>query len=457
MMTARKGIKQLDMTQGRPAGLLISFAIPIFLGNVFQQLYNIMDSVIVGRFVGADALAAVGVCSGPYSVFVGLNMGLSTGVGILVAQLYGAGKEEQIKKVVANALILLMASALITGGLGFVLAEKLLVLLGTPESVMDRALIYMRTVFVSILGMALYHCVNGILRALGDSRTPLFFLALSSVLNIVLDVCFVTVVRWDVFGVAFATLLSQLIAAGAGLIYARKKYECFRFPLSQLRPHRAVLQKLLYTGLPLALQSSTINISAAVLQGFVNSFGETVVAANTIINKFDNLNNMPLSSLSMALSTYTGQNVGAGQKKRVQSGYRVGWMMAIAYSVLVFVVGHVFGGMFADFFVQGEPEVRSYSVLGIGILSCGVLALSMIYVNRSILNGAGDTGFALFNGTVEIVGRIGFAWLYTVVLQIGPAGLWLTAVSNWLLTGLVCQARYLSGVWKRKGEAQQEG
>ena len=337
------------------------------------------------------------------------------------------------------------------------LAEKLLVLLGTPESVMDRALIYMRTVFVSILGMALYHCVNGILRALGDSRTPLFFLALSSVLNIVLDVCFVTVVRWDVFGVAFATLLSQLIAAGAGLIYARKKYECFRFPLSQLRPHRAVLQKLLYTGLPLALQSSTINISAAVLQGFVNSFGETVVAANTIINKFDNLNNMPLSSLSMALSTYTGQNVGAGQKKRVQSGYRVGWMMAIAYSVFVFVVGHVFGGMFADFFVQGEPEVRSYSVLGIGILSCGVLALSMIYVNRSILNGAGDTGFALFNGTVEIVGRIGFAWLYTVVLQIGPAGLWLTAVSNWLLTGLVCQARYLSGVWKRKGEAQQEG
>lgn len=445
------------MTQGRPAGLLISFAIPIFLGNVFQQLYNIMDSVIVGRFVGADALAAVGVCSGPYSVFVGLNMGLSTGVGILVAQLHGAGKEEQIKKVVANTLILLMVSALITGGLGFVLAEKLLVLLGTPESVMDRALIYMRTVFVSILGMALYHCVNGILRALGDSRTPLFFLALSSVLNIVLDVCFVTVVRWDVFGVAFATLLSQLIAAGAGLIYARKKYECFRFPLSQLRPHRAVLQKLLYIGLPLALQSSTINISAAVLQGFVNSFGETVVAANTIINKFDNLNNMPLSSLSMALSTYTGQNVGAGQKKRVQSGYRVGWMMAIAYSVFVFVVGHVFGGMFADFFVQGEPEVRSYSVLGIGILSCGVLALSMIYVNRSILNGAGDTGFALFNGTVEIVGRIGFAWLYTAVLQIGPAGLWLTAVSNWLLTGLVCQARYLSGIWKRKGEAQQEG
>lgn len=456
MLTARKGIKQMDMTQGRPAGLLISFAIPIFLGNVFQQLYNIMDSVIVGRFVGADALAAVGVCSGPYSVFVGLNMGLSTGVGILVAQLYGAGKEEQIRKVVANALILLLASALITGGLGFVLAEKLLVLLGTPESVMDRALIYMRTVFVSILGMALYHCVNGILRALGDSRTPLFFLALSSVLNIVLDVCFVTVVRWDVFGVAFATLLSQLIAAGAGLIYARKKYECFRFPLSQLRPQRAILQKLLYTGLPLALQSSTINISAAVLQGFVNSFGETVVAANTIINKFDNLNNMPLSSLSMALSTYTGQNVGAGKKKRVQSGYRVGWMMAIAYSVFVFVIGHVCGGMFADFFVQGEPEVRSYSVLGIGILSCGVTALSMIYVNRSILNGAGDTGFALFNGTVEIAGRIGFAWLYTVMLQIGPAGLWLTAVSNWLLTGLVCQARYLSGVWKRKGEAQQE-
>ena len=439
MLMARKSAKQMDMTKGKPAGLLISFAIPIFLGNVFQQLYNIMDSVIVGRFVGADALAAVGVCSGPYSVFVGLHMGLSTGVGILVAQLHGARKEEQIKTVVANALVLLMASAVLTGGLGFLLADKLLVLLGTPEAVMGRALIYMRTVFVSILGMALYHCVNGILRALGDSRTPLVFLAISSILNIVLDVCFVTVVEWDVFGVAFATLLSQLIAAGAGLIYARKKYECFQFPLPRLKPHRAVL-------------SSTINISAAVLQGFVNSFGETVVAANTIINKFDNLNNMPLSSLSMALSTYTGQNVGAGEKKRVQSGYRVGWSMAVIYSVLVFVIGHTCGGIFADFFVQGEPEVRSFSVMGIGILSCGVLALSMIYVNRSILNGAGDTGFALFNGSVEIVGRIGFAWLYTAVLQIGPAGLWLTAVSNWLLTGLVCQARYCSGVWKKKGD-----
>ena len=185
MLTARKGTKQLDMTKGSPAGLLISFAIPIFLGNVFQQLYNIMDSVIVGRFVGADALAAVGVCSGPYSVFVGLNMGLSTGVGILVAQLHGARKEEQIKRAVANALILLMASAVLTGGLGFLLADPLLRLLGTPEAVMGRAVIYMRTVFVSILGMALYHCVNGILRALGDSRTPLIFLALpaSSILS----------------------------------------------------------------------------------------------------------------------------------------------------------------------------------------------------------------------------------------------------------------------------------
>mgnify|MGYP001623067317 FL=1 len=189
MLMARKSAKQMDMTKGKPAGLLISFAIPIFLGNVFQQLYNIMDSVIVGRFVGADALAAVGVCSGPYSVFVGLNMGLSTGVGILVAQLHGARKEEQIKTVVANALVLLMASAVLTGGLGFLLADKLLVLLGTPEAVMGRALIYMRTVFVSILGMALYHCVNGILRALGDSRTPLVFLAISSILNIVLCHC----------------------------------------------------------------------------------------------------------------------------------------------------------------------------------------------------------------------------------------------------------------------------
>lgn len=442
--------KQLDMVQGKPGRILILFAIPIFLGNVFQQFYNIMDTVIVGRFVGADALAAVGVCGSPYGVFVSLNMGLSTGIGIVVSQLFGARQEESIKKTVINALILNGAFAVLTGGIGMLLSSQLLRIMGTPEAIFDSAVVYMRVIFASTLGMSVYNCIAGILRALGDSKTPLYFLIASSILNIVLDVVFVTIFPWGVFGVGFATLLVQLLSAVAVFIYARKKYPYFYFSPGEIKSDIAVIKKLLMTGMPLGLQSSTICLSGAVLQGFVNSFGETVIAANTVINKFDNILNMPLGSLSMALSTYTGQNMGAGRVDRIKEGYKTSWIMAVIYSVLIFIIGHTCAVPFINLFVSGEPEVLAYGIKGIAIFSSGVISLSMIYINRSILNGSGDTGFAMTNGAVEIVGRVGFACLYVTLLKMGPEGLWYTAISNWTLTGLVCLARYASGVWKKK-------
>lgn len=443
-------VSDRDMTHGKPAGLLIGFAVPIFIGNVFQQFYNITDSVIVGRFLGADALAAVGLCGCPYGVFISLNMGLSTGIGIVISQLFGAKQEEQIKAMVINAFLLILATSFLIGGAGFFLAPGILKLLGTPEAIMFRSMVYMRTVFVGTLGMAVYGCIAGILRALGDSRTPLLFLVFSSILNIVLDVLFVALMPLDVFGAALATLLSQFISAIVCFLYARRKYDCFNFGMQDLSPDREIIKKLLKAGLPIALQSSTISFSGMVLQGFVNSFGEDVIAANTVVGKFDNLINMPLGSLSMALSTYTGQNTGAGDLQRVKAGYKAACGIAVVYSILIFAAGHVGCRAFVEFFVTGSPEVCLYGVQGIRLLSCGVIALSMIYINRSVLNGAGDVTFAMFNGIVEVFGRVGFAWIYTSVLAVGARGLWLTAVSNWLLTGSVCLLRYISGVWKKK-------
>lgn len=442
--------KQLDMTQGRPGKILITFAIPILLGNIFQQFYNIVDSIIVGRFVGADALAAVGVCGAPYGVFVSLNMGLASGIGIMVSQLFGAKQEERIKKAVINAFILIAVSAALTSILGFCFSPQLLNLLGTPESIYADALVYMKVTFAGMLGMAIYNCAAGILRALGDSKTPLYFLIFSSLLNIILDILFVTIIPLGVFGVGLATLIGQLVSAIAVLIYARKKYSYFAFELSEIRADKTLIYKLLMAGLPLGLQSSTICLSGAVLQGFVNGFGETVIAANTVINKFDNILNMPLNSLAMALSTYTGQNMGAKKVERIRSGYRTAWVMAIIYSSLIFVIGHTCAEGFMHMFVEGEPEVIAYGVKGIGIFSSAVISLSMIYIHRSILNGSGDTGFALVNGFTEIVGRVGFAYLFVTIMQIGPQGLWYTAIANWTLTGLVCLARYMTGTWKQK-------
>ena len=444
--------KQLDMTQGSPGKVLLLFALPVFLGNVFQQLYNILDSVIVGRFVGADALAAVGACGSPYGVFIALNMGLATGIGIYISQLFGAKQEQRIRMAVVNALILMIISALLIILVGIILTPALLRVLGTPESIMDRAVIYMRITFLSTLGMAVYNCIAGILRAVGDSRTPLLFLILSSVLKIGLNLLFVAAIPMDVAGVALSTLAAYLICAVLVFLYARSKYSYFRFSLSEIRMNPGMQKSLLIAGMPLGLQNSTISMSGAVLQGFVNSFGATVVAANTVIVKFDNLLNMPLSSLGMALSTYTGHNIGAGKEDRVKKGYYVSWIMAAVYSVLVYFVGHsqVFGEMFVKLFVENEPEIMTYGIRGMAIFSTGVLFLSMIYNNRSVLNGAGDTAFAMVVGLVEVAGRVGFAFLFVTVMKIGPEGLWYTAIANWTLTGIVCMLRYLSGKWKLK-------
>ena len=443
-------MKQLDMTQGRAGKILITFAIPILLGNIFQQFYNIVDSVIVGRFVGAEALAAVGICAAPYGVFISLNMGLSSGIGIVISQLFGAKMEDRIRKTVVNALLLTVVAAVLTGGVGLLLSPQLLNLLGTPEGIFRESVVYMRVVFASTLGMAVYNCIAGILRALGDSKTPLYFLILSSLLNILLDIVFVTILPWGVFGVGLATLLGQLTSAVAVFIYARKKYIYFAFRKEEIQWDGQIIQKLLNAGLPLGLQSSTICLSGAVLQGFVNSFGETVIAANTVIVKFDNILNMPLQSLAMALSTYTGQNMGAKKLDRIKIGYRTAWVMAVIYSGLIFIIGHTCGEGFLHMFVKDEPQVIEYGIRGIAIFSSAVISLSMIYIHRSILNGAGDTKFALVNGFTEILGRVGFAYLFVVVMQIGPEGLWYTAIANWTLTGLVCLARYLTGTWKQK-------
>lgn len=442
--------KQIDMTQGNPVKLLLYFALPILAGNVFQQFYNIMDSIIVGQFVGPNALAAVGICTSPYGVFVSFTSGMATGIGIVTSQFFGGGQSQKIRQVVINSCYLMLLVSLLSGGLGIVLAPWLLRLLGTPEAIYGQALIYMRLMFISTVGMAYYNCFSGILRALGDSKTPLYILIFSSILNIALNVLFVTVVRWGVFGVGLATVIGQAASAVVTYLTARKRYEYFQFGLSEMKRDTLLMGRLFRMGIPLALQGATISLSGTILQSFINGFGETVIAAHTVVVKFDNILNMPLHSLSMAQSTYTGQNAGAGRLDRIKKGYHAIWTISIFYATLIFLIGHTCAGIFVNMFVSDDAQVMSYGVRGIAIYSSAVLGLSMIYANRSVLNGAGDTTFALINGAVEIAGRLGFALLFIKLLKIGPEGIWYTTIANWTLTGIVCQIRYSSGVWKKK-------
>ena len=299
-------------------GHIVKFTLPLLLGNLFQQLYNMVDSVVVGNFVGANALAAVGTCGSMNFLFFSLSSGLAIGIGIIVAQFFGAGDEKNVRNTIANSIYVLTGASLLVSILGIALCPAILRLLQTPDTIIGDSVVYMRTTCAGILFIAAYNGVAAMLRALGDSKTPLYFLILSSIINVVLDLVFVLVMEWGVFGVAFATVIAQAASAVCCIVYAYHKVEYFRLTKEQLQPKPQIIEKSIRLGVPIALQNSMIAVSCMVLQGVVNTFGETIMASYTIVGRIEQVVQQPFSSLGTALTTYSGQNMGAGKPQRVK-------------------------------------------------------------------------------------------------------------------------------------------
>lgn len=435
-----------SMTEGNPAKLILLFTLPMLIGNLFQQFYNMADSVIVGRYVGANALAAVGATGSINFLFFSLSAGIALGVGVIVSQAFGAGKPDMVEKSIANGMYLLLLVSLIFSILGVVLSRTILVLLDTPEVILDDAVLYMQVTCAGILAIAVYNGVASILRALGDSKTPLYFMLIACVINIVLDLIFVIQFEWAVFGAAFATVIAQVLSAIGVSVYALHKVSFFRIK----REHRAlrmdIVAKCFRLGMPIALQNSMIAVSCVFLQKVVNSFGENVVAANTALGRIEQLVQQPFGSLGAALTTYTGQNIGAGKIERVKRGYRVGLLSVVAISLVMLIPGQFFGREIVGFFVQDE-EVIAIGARGLAITSWFYFFLGMIYVARSVLNGVGDAMYAMINGVMEIVGRIGFAIPLTMIPFIGMWGIFFTTGFTWAITGIVSMYRYAQGKW----------
>ncbi len=444
-----------DMTVGSPVKHIITFALPLLFGNLFQQLYNMVDSVVVGNFVGKNALAAVGTCGSMNFLFFSLSSGLAIGIGIIVAQYFGAKDEKNVRSTIANSFYVLVAAALTVSVLGMLLAPALLRLLATPENIIGDSITYMRTTCAGITAIALYNGVASILRALGDSKTPLYFLILSSIVNVILDLTFVLAFGMGVFGVALATILSQAISAVTSLIYAHRKVPYFRLSAEELKPHREIIVKSFRLGVPVALQNSMIAISCMVLQGAVNSFGDTVMAAFTITNRIEQIVQQPYSSLGAAITTYAGQNMGAGEIGRVKQGFRQSVLIALAFSMALIPVMYLFGHGIVGFFVR-EEEVVDIGYRALRITSLCYFWLGMIYVPRALLNGCGDTGFSMLNGISEVVCRILYSWIFIHIFSIGYWGIWITTAATWITTAAVCVARYAQGKWRQKGIAVRE-
>lgn len=447
-----------DMTVGSPAKHILAFAVPLFIGNVFQQFYNMVDSVIVGNFVGPNALAAVGTCGSMNFFCFSLSSGLAVGIGIIVAQFFGAKDFKNVRSTIGNAIYVLGLASIVVSIFGFTMCPYILRLLQCPETIIGDSILYMRTTCCGIIFIAFYNGVASILRAFGDSKSPLYFLILSSIVNLILDLLFVILCGWGVFGVALATCISQAISAVASLIYAWKKVPYFRVSKDELKPHGVIIGNSFKIGMPVALQSCLISISMMVLQGVVNTFGETIMAAYTIVMRVEQLIQQPYSSIGAAITNYSGQNIGAGEIQRVKKGFRRGTIIVLIFSIMVLPIFFFLGKNIIGLFVK-DPEVIRIGAIALRITSPFYFMLGMIYVPRAILNGCGDTMFAMINGITEVICRIGFAPILTKIaaitifgltVPIGFWGVWLTTGLTWLFTGIVCTVRYETGIWKKK-------
>ncbi|HIX98245.1 MATE family efflux transporter [Faecalicatena fissicatena] len=438
-----------DMTKGSPFKLLLSFSIPLLIGSLFQQFYTMADSIIVGKFVGADALASIGACSSVIYLLFSLFLGLSAGIGIVISQYFGAGDGSTVRKGIACSVYILLAASILLTLIGLTLARPILTFLGTPEEIMQDAAVYFQITSGGIVAVAFYNGISSILRALGDSRTPLIFLALAALLNVGLDLLFVTVFHMGVAGAALATAIAQFSSACACLVFSLKTNPYFHIKREEFRPDTGLIRRMMHIGLPLALQNAMIAFSCVMLQSVINSFGTMIMAVFTATNRIENLVNQIYIAANTALSNYTAQNLGAGNTDRVRAGTRCCIQITVGFSLLMVLVMYLCGHMFMGWFVT-DRQVIETGAQALKLISLFFVFWGLLYVFRGILNGAGNAGFALVSGILEVVGRMGCAFLLTSIPFIGQWGIWLAEGLTWILVSAAGAICYFRGKWTQK-------
>ena len=432
----------MNMTEGGITGLLIRFSIPMLMGNLFQQLYNIVDSIIVGKLVGADALAAVGVTGPMGFFFFALCNGIGAGGGIVTSQSFGSGDTKNVKSCITNVGYIMIAFPFVVGIAAFFLSGPLLRLLDTPSDIFPEAFIYLRITCIGLVFVSVYNYISSMLRALGDSKTPLYFLIFSCILNIFLDLLFVKTFGMGVFGAGVATLISQFISGAACIVFAFQTNEYFRLSKADMKVNPEVIRRSVKIGVPLSLQFSLIAISTMALQRVVNTFGAVAVAAFTATSRVEQLIHQPYQTLNAALSTFSGQNFGARKMDRLLKGYKKGMKLMVIFTVLMLLVMQIFPKQITSIFIN-EPDVIEMGAMSLKITSWFYFFLGLIYTVRGVLNGVGDSFFALYNGIIEVIGRFTFPILMTMIPFFGVWGIWWSVGVVWLLSGVTAWGRYL--------------
>lgn len=433
--------KNLDMTQGEPARLLVLFAIPMLIGGIFQLMYNMTDTLVVGRFAGVDALAAIGATGSTTSLIMMLGQGLTNAVSVVISQAEGAGRQDRMKSCVAHAVYLVLAGSLVLGLASFFGARPFLTLLGTPENIIDDAVSYVQITGGLSIALTAYNGVAAVLRAIGDSKTPLYFLILCSLLNVVLDLVFVIAFHGGVPGVAIATVISQAVSVVLCVFYMVRRYPRLRPDAASFRFDGKIIREYLSIGLPMCFQSGVLCVGMFVITAVINSFGSDIVAAYTIGGKVEQLATLSFSNLAFSFSVYAGQNYGARLYRRIGEGLKKGLLIIVGLTILSSAVMLLFARPLAQIFLEEDvAAVLDGAVAMIRTEACFFWALGIIWAVNSTLRGMGLVRIALVSSIVELVCKIGIS--VTLSQVIGSAGIWIAAPSGWVL-GLIPSLIYL--------------
>lgn len=436
-------MKTRDMTVGRPLGLLITFALPMMAGNICQQLYTLVDAAFVGRGAGTLALAAVGAADWFNWVILGIIWGYTQGFSVLISQFFGAGEMQDVKRAVGLSVTLTMVISTLLVVISQVLIHPVLTLLETPLNIYDQAVLYLRICFAALPILGAYNVQAAILRAVGDSRSPLYAMIIASVINIVLDALFVMIFRWGIAGAAVATVIAQ----GASAVYCFsviRKIPAIRFEKDDLKWRQEMGGRLLKLGTPLAAQNAVIGIGGMVLQRVINPYESDFIAGYTATNKLYGLMEMAAVSFGGALGAYTGQNFGAQKMDRVKKGVRTGALLSLLTSLIIMGALLILGRPILSLFVD-PAEAQIEYVLDVGqrylnIMLYALPSLYLLYVYRSALQGMGDTVMPMISGLVEFLMRVGVA--LTLPALLGADGVFIAEISAWIGAAILLLITY---------------
>lgn len=444
----------MSMTEGQPWKLILRFALPMLLGNVLQQLYNIVDSMVVGKFVGTTALAAVGTAFPVIFLLNSLFIGIGIGATIIVSQYYGADDQRNVKRTIDTIYLALFAVAIPLSIIGILLSRPLLVLMNTPADVLDQATVYMQIIFAGTVASFGFNINSGILQGLGDSRSPVIYLGLATVINIVLDLVFVIAFHWDVAGVAWATILAQLFSFVFGTWHINRKQDYFRIAWRGLEPSRRLLLDCIRLGLPAGAQNMAFSLGFMFMQSLINSYQSDFMAGFNAASKIDSFAFLPLFTFASAITTYVGQNIGARRLDRVKQGIHATIALSGIVCVVICVLILVFASPLMSLFTSSPAVIAAGKAYLVRVVPF-FLILSTLLILNGALRGAGESVVPLITTLISMwVARLPLAYL--LASQLGRDNMFLSFGLGWVGGLIFVIPYYLSGRWKNKSKARLE-